>query len=81
MKNLLEFIVSEVVEKPEEVKIEQSTQDGMEILNLTVAPDDMGKIIGKNGQIIKALRNLLRTAAFQKGTKVQIFLQDNSAQS
>lgn len=81
MKNLLEFIVSEVVEKPEEVKIEQSTQDEMEILNLTVAPDDMGKIIGKNGQIIKAIRTLLRTAAFQKGTKVQIFLQDSSIQN
>lgn len=81
MKNLLEYIVSVIVEKPEEVKIEQSTQDEMEVLNLTVAPDDMGKIIGKNGQIIKALRTLLRTAAFQKGTKVQIFLQDSSTQN
>lgn len=78
MKDLLEFIVSGIVDNPKEIKISQSSEDGREVLSLTVAPSDMGKVIGKNGQIIRALRTLLRTCAFKRGIKVQLILQEEA---
>lgn len=78
MKDLLEFIVSGIVDNPKEIKISQSSEDDKEVLNLTVAPSDMGKVIGKNGQIIRALRTLLRTCAFKRGVKVQLILKEEA---
>lgn len=74
MKDLLEFIVTGIVENPKQIKINQSSEEDREVLTLSVAPSDMGKVIGKNGQIIRALRTLLRTCALKRGTKVQLQL-------
>lgn len=76
MKDLLEFIITGIVEKPKEVKIKQASENEEEILSLTVASSDMGRVIGKNGQIIRAIRNLVRACAAQQGKKVQIILQE-----
>lgn len=77
MKDLLEFIITKIVDNPKEVRISQSTQGSEEILTLAVAPSDMGKVIGKNGQIIRAIRTLLRTCAFKQGKNVQVILEEN----
>jgi len=81
MKDLLEFIIKGLVDNPKEVKIEQSQEGEEVILNFTVAPSDMGKVIGKNGQIIRAVRTLLRTCAFRTGKRVQIILTDTKKQT
>jgi len=74
MKQLLKLIVDQIVENPKEVKIKESLDNEIVVFNLSVAPDDMGRIIGKNGKIIRAIRTLLRTRAFKEGKKVQVIL-------
>lgn len=68
MKELVEVIASALVDNPSEVVVtETETEEGI-VLSLTVAPDDMGKVIGKQGRIAKAIRTVVR-AAGSKGDK------------
>jgi predicted RNA-binding protein YlqC (UPF0109 family) len=72
MKELIEYIAKSIVDKPEEVKVtEEVTDDGI-VLRLEVAPEDTGKVIGKEGRIAKAMRTLLRVAAIRKGTRATL---------
>ncbi len=72
MKELIEYIAKSIVDKPEEVRVtEEATEDGI-ILRLEVAPEDTGKVIGKEGRIAKAMRTLLRVAAIKKGTRATL---------
>lgn len=75
MKKLLEFLISQIVDNPKEVIITEETQNGEEVLIVKVAPLDIGKVIGKNGQIIRAIRVLLRSRAFREGKRVQVVLE------
>lgn len=74
MKDLLSFIVTSLVTKPEAVLIDESNQDGNVDLNLTVDPTDMGIIIGKNGQTIRAIRKLLTVRAIAENVRVNLQL-------
>lgn len=67
MKELLEFIASYLVDDPSQVKIETLEGQRAAILQVHVAPDDMGKIIGRGGRVAKALRELVRAAAVREG--------------
>ena len=72
MKELIEYIAKAIVDKPEEVRVtEETTEDGV-VLKLQVAPEDTGKVIGKEGRIAKAMRTLLRVAAIRKGTRATL---------
>lgn len=72
MKELIEYIAKSIVDKPEEVRVtEEATEDGI-VLKLEVAPEDTGKVIGKEGRIAKAMRTLLRVAAIRKGTRAML---------
>ncbi|MBE0481816.1 MAG: KH domain-containing protein [Dehalococcoidia bacterium] len=72
MKELIEYIAKSIVDKPEEVKVtEEPTEEGI-LIRLQVAPDDTGKVIGKEGRIAKAMRTLLRVAAIRKGTRARL---------
>ena len=72
MKDLIEYIAKSIVDKPDEVKVTQeATEDGV-VLRLEVAPEDTGKVIGKEGRIAKAMRTLLRVAAIRKGTRATL---------
>ena len=74
MKDLLEYIVKSLVKKPEEVKIlEETEEDGLN-LNLTVAPEDMGMVIGKAGQTIRAIRKLLIARAMAENSHLRVNL-------
>ena len=76
MKDLLEYLVKSLVTKPDEVKIEETdSQEGVNLL-LTVNPEDMGMIIGKGGQTIKAIRKLLITRAMAENLKVNLQLNE-----
>lgn len=74
MKDLLDYIVKSLVSKPEEVKIEEETAEGMINFNLTVSPEDMGLIIGKAGQTIKAIRRLLVSRAMSENSHLRVNL-------
>lgn len=63
MKELVLFIARTLVDKPEMVKVEETVGPEAIILELAVAPEDMGKVIGKQGRIAKAIRAVVKTAS------------------
>ncbi len=69
MKDLIEYIAKSLVDTPENVKIRQIEGEQSVILELSVAPDDMGKIIGRQGRVAKAMRTLLKVAAAREGKR------------
>lgn len=69
MKELIEYIAKSLVDHPEAVKVTQVEGEQSIILELQVAPDDMGKIIGKEGRIANAMRTLLKVAAARDGKR------------
>ena len=76
MKKLIEFLAKNIVDKQEDVSVQEEEGEMGKIVKLSVASEDMGKIIGKNGRIIKALRNLLRIRAIKNGQKVYLELSE-----
>lgn len=72
MKELLETIVKNLVEFPEQITIEEKEVEDAIILELRVAPSDMGKVIGKQGRIAKAIRTVIRSASGKDGKKIMV---------
>lgn len=81
MKDLLEFIVTNLATKPEAVSVEEQSEEGNVNLSLTVDPTDMGLIIGKNGQTIRAIRKLLTVRAIAENVRVNLQLNEPLDQS
>jgi predicted RNA-binding protein YlqC (UPF0109 family) len=74
--NLLEYMTKSLVDKPEEVSIEQF-QDGKTLhLDLQVNPEDIGRVIGKHGRVANAMRTLLRMVAARNGQQVMMDIVD-----
>ena len=69
MKELVEYIAKSIATYPEDVKVTQEEEDGRVVLKLEVAPDDKGKIIGRQGRVAQSIRVLLRVAAVKEGTR------------
>lgn len=80
MKDLIDYIVKQLVTKPDAVSIEEAQDEGGMVLHLTVDPEDMGIIIGKGGQTIKSLRKILAVRAMNDGARVYLHLVDASGQ-
>ncbi len=72
MKELVEYIAKSIVNAPDAVKVEEETNEDGLTLKLSVADEDKGRIIGKQGQIAQAIRALLRVKAAKAGTKVRL---------
>ena len=72
MKELLETIVKPLVEHPEEVNVTLVEREDADVLELRVNPSDMGKVIGKQGRIAKAIRTVVRSAANREKVKVSL---------
>jgi predicted RNA-binding protein YlqC (UPF0109 family) len=74
MKDLLLTIAKGLVENPDAVTVEEetSTEDGAIVLHLHVAEEDMGRAIGKQGRIAKAMRTVMRAAATRQDVKVSV---------
>ena len=72
MKELLEEIVKSIVDKPDEVKVSLIEGDSTEIYELVVGEGDLGKVIGKKGRNVGAIRTLLSAATAKKGGKRSI---------
>jgi uncharacterized protein len=62
MEGMLEYVAKGLVDKPDEVRVVRSERDGAVVFELHVAPDDVGKVIGRQGRIVRALRTLVRAA-------------------
>ncbi len=72
MKDLVEYIARSIVNEPDAVNVEEETNEEGITLKLTVADDDKGRIIGKQGQIAQAMRTLLRVKAAKAATRVRL---------
>jgi uncharacterized protein len=72
MKELLEVIAKSLVDSPEMVQVNEVIGEQSIILELKVAPDDMGKVIGKQGRIAKAVRTVVKAAAIKENKRVVV---------
>ena len=77
MKELLEYLARQLVDEPNAVEVEQFDEDdGTVVLELAVAEDDYGKIIGKGGRTANALRTVVKAAAVKEGRRVLVDIVD-----
>ena len=70
MKDIVEIIAKALVDHPEEVVVEEKDEERMTVFELHVAQDDMGKVIGKQGRIAKAMRTVVKAASSNEDKKV-----------
>ena len=75
MKELVEVIAKALVDNPDEVAVTESVKDDEIVVELTVASSDMGKVIGKQGRIAKAIRYVVKAAASKEDKKVIVEIQ------
>jgi hypothetical protein len=72
MKELVEYLVKALVDKPEEVNISQIEGESVTILEIRVASDDAGKVIGKDGRIANAIRTIVKAAGAKNKKRVTV---------
>lgn len=76
MKNLLEFLLIHLVNHPEDVRVEESEDDRGFVYTLYVNPEDIGRVIGKGGSIIQAIRSIAKIRAVKEGIHAYIKLAE-----
>jgi len=69
MKELIEFIARSLTSNPDAVRVTKSDEGDQIVIRLEVAPEDKGKVIGRQGRVAQAMRTLLRVAAVKDGTR------------
>ena len=76
MKELLTYVARNLVEHPDQVTVTETVEDGEMVLELRVAPEDMGKVIGRQGRIAKEIRAVVRSYAQRLNTRVTVDIVD-----
>jgi predicted RNA-binding protein YlqC (UPF0109 family) len=76
VSDLLAYLARELVDDPEAVRVEEEERDDVLVLVLHVAPEDVGKVIGRNGRIARALRTLVRASSARDGRRVLVEIAD-----
>ena len=76
MKELVAVIAKALVDNPDEVVVTESEKEDEIVIELKVAPEDMGKVIGKQGRIAKAIRSVVKAAAAKEDKKVIVDIMD-----
>jgi predicted RNA-binding protein YlqC (UPF0109 family) len=72
MRELVEFLTESLVEDPDAVQVEEVSSGRVTVYEVTVAEDDVGKIIGRQGKVIRAIRTVVKAAATRQGTRVDV---------
>jgi hypothetical protein len=72
VREVLEYVARSLVDEPEAVEVSEVEGDGSVLLQLKVAPDDMGKVIGKRGRTVKAIRSVVRAAGSRQGITTMV---------
>ena len=80
MKDTLHFIIAGIVDNPDAVAIDEQEEDGNVNFTITVAPEDMGKVIGKEGKVIRSIRNVMKIKAMKQNKRINIQLAETSQQ-
>ena len=76
LRTVVEVIARALVDKPDSVRVAETERRGMTVLELTTAPGDMGKIIGRQGRTAAALRTLVALTAEKHGKRAQLDIRD-----
>jgi predicted RNA-binding protein YlqC (UPF0109 family) len=77
MKDLLEYLARALVENPDKVSVDSfEEEDGTTVLELHVAEEDMGKVIGKGGRTVNSLRTVMRACSMRQGNRVVVDIVD-----
>ncbi len=76
MKDTLTYIITSLVENPESVAVEENEEDGLLTFTVTVDKEDMGKIIGKEGKVIRGIRNIMKVKAMKENKRINISLAE-----
>jgi predicted RNA-binding protein YlqC (UPF0109 family) len=77
VEQLLTYLARALVDQPDQVSLRMSEVDGARLFELKVAPEDVGKVIGRDGRTVNALRTLLNAAAQKSGQKVRLEILDD----
>jgi hypothetical protein len=72
MKELIEYIAKSLVDDPSQVEVIETRRSGTVILNLQVAPEDKGRVIGRRGRVANSMRSLLRVMGSRQGKRVNL---------
>jgi len=72
MEDLVSFLAKQLVDEPDRVEVQRVEQNNSVTIELSVAPDDMGKVIGKQGRIAKAIRTVVKAASLKEEKKVNV---------
>ena len=72
MRELVEYLARALVDHPEQVRVNEVAGEQTVILEVRVAPEDVGKIIGKQGRIVRAIRTVVKAAAARTGKRVEV---------
>jgi uncharacterized protein len=73
---LLDYLARRLVDEPDAVRVEEVEEDDALVLRLRVAPDDVGKVIGRQGRIARALRTLVRAGGAHEGRRIVLEIVD-----
>ena len=73
---LVEYLARRLVEKPDDVRVEEDDQDGELVIRLRVDPDDIGRVIGRGGRIARALRTVVRACGAREDRRVLLEIDD-----
>ncbi len=76
MKDTLHYIITAIVDNPDAVQIEENEEEGITNLIVTVAKEDMGKVIGKEGKVIRSIRNIMKIKAMKHNLRINISLAE-----
>ena len=76
MLELVEFLAKSLVDEPDKVMVKEVEKDDITVIELTVAENDMGKVIGRQGRIAKEIRTVVRSYAQRTGVKVSVDIVD-----
>ena len=76
MRDLLDYLARRLVDEPDAVRVEEADEDDALVLRLHVAPDDVGKVIGRQGRIARALRTLVRAGGAHEGRRIVLEIVD-----
>ena len=74
MEKLVKYLAKNIVDSPDSVEVKKESEDGRDLLKLVVASEDMGKVIGKSGKVIKAIRTLLKIKAIKENKRIYLEL-------
>ena len=76
MADLVEYLAKTLVDEPDKVRVQEREDDGRIIIRLDVAEEDWGKVIGKNGRIATAMRQMLKVAAVREDVRASLEIGD-----